>query len=66
MLFIILIILSQIILSKLSEIFNRDYDNSNYSLIGFININEGLIDRETYYYNLYSKALYYRISPLTI
>ena len=53
------------VLSKLSEIFNRDYDNSNYSLIGLININEGLIDRETYYYNLFPKALYYRIPPLT-
>ena len=53
------------VLSKLSEIFNREYDNSNYALIGLININESLIDRETYYHNLFHKALYYKIPPLT-
>lgn len=40
------------VLSKLCEIFNKNFNNSNYSLIGLININEGLIDRETYYHNL--------------
>ena len=53
------------VLSNLTEIFNEDYENSDYSLIGLININEGLIDRETYYHNLFPKAIYYRIPPLT-
>ena len=52
------------VLSKLCEIFNKNFNNSNYSLIGLININEGLIDRETYYHNLFPKAIYYRIPPL--
>ena len=51
------------VLSKLSEIFNhKNYNSSNYVLIGIINIEESSIERDSYYYNYFSKSIYYIVN----
>ena len=55
------------VLSKISEIFSKNYkDYDKYALIGLINLNEGLIDKETYYSKFFPKSIYYRINSLNI
>ena len=50
------------VLSKLSEIFNKNYEDSSYSFIGLINIKESLIERNSYYYNYFYNSIYYIVN----
>ena len=53
------------VLSKISDIFNNNYIYySNYSLIGLLNTNESLIDRDLYYNNLFSTSIFYKVENL--
>ena len=53
------------VLMEISKIFNEIDDNiPNYFLIGIININESLVSREEYYYNLFSNSIYYKVDSL--
>ena len=45
------------VLSKLSEIFKKNYDDNSFSFIGLINIKESLIERNTYYYNYFYNSI---------
>ena len=47
------------VLSKISEIFNKNYEGNSYSFIGLINIKESLIERNSYYYNYFYNSIYY-------
>ena len=48
------------VLSKISELFNINHkDDNSYICIGFINIKESLIERNSYYYNYFPSSIYY-------
>ena len=55
------------VLSKISNIFNNNKcKDSNYSLIGIINIKESIVERNTYYFNYFYKSIYYIIESQNI
>ena len=54
------------VLSKLSEIFNKNYEDNSFSFIGLINIKESLIERNSYYYNYFYNSIYYIVNSKNI
>ena len=55
------------VLSKISELFNEHHkDDNSYLFIGFINIKESLIERNSYYFNYFSNSIYYIVKDINI
>ena len=47
------------VLVKICEFFNKKPNDNSYSFIGFVDIKESLIERNSYYYNYFYNSIYY-------
>ena len=50
------------VLSKISEIFNKNSIDNSYFFIGILNTKESLIERDSYYYNYFYNSIYYIVN----